>query len=148
MGTRCNVVINYEETKINLYRHWDGYYSETGYDLAVRLNHSFNKIGNANAEKFFDSVFNAQRSVSVHDMDKKQYELTTELHGDIEYLYEFTFYRNNPKVVGVVFKHREYAQGWYTGYEAKITKENIGSLIDWVLQERIQMRKRASKIAI
>ena len=52
MGTRCNVVINYEETKINLYRHWDGYYSETGYDLAVRLHHSFNKIGNANAESF------------------------------------------------------------------------------------------------
>ena len=52
------------------------------------------------------------------------------------------------KVVGVTYKHREYNQGWFTGYEAKITKENIGSLIDWVLQERIQMRKRASKIAI
>ena len=39
MSTRCNILIKSGSTNIWLYRHCDGYLSETGYNLASTLSH-------------------------------------------------------------------------------------------------------------
>tara|TARA_Y100001937_G_C7079560_1_gene312248 strand:+ start:322 stop:792 length:471 start_codon:yes stop_codon:yes gene_type:complete len=156
MGTRCNVVINYGQTKINLYRHWDGYYAETGYDLAMRLFHSFNGAGNTSAERFFDNVYNAQREPNIHDKPgKRQYELTTEKHGDIEYYYSFIFSPVYCDSVRVLFSSRslvtikgEIKERWKIDYETNVTKETIGDLIDFMRDKKLAMQERARKVAI
>ncbi len=39
MGTRSNIVVNYGSTKTIIYRHWDGYIENAGYDIASTLIH-------------------------------------------------------------------------------------------------------------
>ena len=40
MGTRCNIKITYGDTNIYIYRHWDGYLSQTGKDVYDKLQNS------------------------------------------------------------------------------------------------------------
>lgn len=98
MGTRCNVsIILSEQSTIILYRHWDGYPSETGADLAriatrsltKTVNHWNDMIGFARAvmaKKRGGTDGNGRRS---RDYNQSQYELTDSIHGDIEYHYSF-----------------------------------------------------------
>ena len=37
MGTRCNVMIKFSDTKIILYRHYDGYLEVTGESVLNKL---------------------------------------------------------------------------------------------------------------
>ena len=86
MGTRSNILIEYGSTKIFLYRHWDGYPEVTGYDLArilSRPNEPDKKLGWAGT--FLTRL-----------LEQDDYELTTDLHGDIEYLYQFNFSTTKP----------------------------------------------------
>ena len=74
MGTRCNIKIETGNTTLWIYRHWDGYPAETGVDLATKLVHV------KNANEFITKLINDDA-----------YEVTTEQHGDIEYLYKIIF---------------------------------------------------------
>ncbi len=162
MGTRCMVIIKDGDTKINLYRHWDGYLSETGYDLATRLFHCFNKTtGYASASKFFDIVFNAQRTPYIHDEpNKRQYELTNQIHGDVDFIYRFTFdeYRSGAVNVNINERTAFKADGkheWETVWSAPVLlnaedgrDEDASAFVDFMLNQKIEMRKRAEKIAL
>ena len=71
MSTRCNILIKSGSTNIWLYRHCDGYLSETGYNLASTLSHC-NGFKN-----FLDNLLNQKyESYGGHyfyDIDNKTY---------------------------------------------------------------------------
>ena len=89
MGTRCNIRITYGNTNVYIYRHWDGYLSETGKDVYEKLQQSRVKEYNLGAQEEAQKVniINFINSF-LHD---NCYELTTGVHGDIEYMYHFEF---------------------------------------------------------
>ena len=101
MGTRCNINIKNYTTDIWLYRHLDGYLSETGYNLACNLIHS------KDAHTFLQSLLNEKYEASELRPAEKIYELTSSQHGDIEYLYTFDF-SNNHNWVDVYIEKLEY----------------------------------------
>jgi hypothetical protein len=81
MGTRANIVIEYGKTRIFLYRHWDGYLASAGADLVEAVNKrqsATELLGALLAEKFDGE-------------DKAVYEITSGIHGDIEYLYRVKY---------------------------------------------------------
>lgn len=88
MGTRCNLYIT--DTKGNrlwLYRHWDGYPSETGVDIAQTLKkikpgwRSFSELANALLDKRYEK--------QGYDIKARPiYEVTDAEHGDIEWRYD------------------------------------------------------------
>ena len=103
MGTRCNVLLTYGSTKIWLYRHWDGYVSMTGADLANKLRDALTNI-NAPTDalytfqRFAHSLMNQKRGGDGRDKDQPQYELTNGEHGDIEHLYAIAFSSSGARV--------------------------------------------------
>ena len=88
-------------TNIWLYRHHDGYLSETGYNLACNLIHS------KNADNFLENLLNEKYEANQMVPAQKIYELTSSQHGDIEYLYTFDF-SNNHNWVDVYVEKLEY----------------------------------------
>ena len=79
MGTRCNIIVKAKGKKITLYHHWDGYPEGVGQDLVNKL------------QKVFDNDYFCHWTHIVNklvkDREDEGYEITTGLHGDIEYLY-------------------------------------------------------------
>ena len=96
MSTRCNIKIKSGSTNIWLYRHCDGYLSETGYNLASTLSHC------KGFKSFLDNLLNQKYEATMYRPQQPIYEFTTEEHGDIEYLYSFEFDRSMPKNVKVI----------------------------------------------
>jgi len=82
MGTRANICLINEKdnTKKWLYRHWDGYPTETGNDIAYTFH--YHKFNLATIE---DSLINSR---TADRLDDKIYETTDCEHGDIQWLYE------------------------------------------------------------
>ena len=101
MSTRCNINIKNYNTNIWLYRHHDGYLSETGYNLVCNLIHS------KNAQSFLTNLLNEKYEASELRPASKIYELTSSQHGDIEYLYTFDF-SNQHNWVNVCIEKLEY----------------------------------------
>ena len=89
MGTRCNIKISYGDNDIYIYRHWDGYLSQTGKDVYDKLQNS-RKENYSMGEKDEASRINIPNFINSFLLDNR-YELTTGVHGDIEYLYHFEF---------------------------------------------------------
>lgn len=102
MATRCNVLVSKTEqwSDVNgqpnpnngkhwaqYYRHWDGYPSGAGLDLALKLIH----VTNTNAPADLSdvrSMESALRSVLTLDYEREgSYAAQKSLHGDIEWLY-------------------------------------------------------------
>jgi len=82
MGTRANICLINEKdnTKKWLYRHWDGYPTETGNDVATCFN-----IHNFNFNNIHTSLLNSR---NIETPDDKIYENTHCEHADIQWLYE------------------------------------------------------------
>ena len=73
MSTRCNVIVKNGKDKSYIYRHHDGYFSQTGVNL----------------QEFVQSI---KEDMTVEDVVNnlllnKNHQLTDGVHGDIEYLY-------------------------------------------------------------
>jgi|TARA_A100000172_G_scaffold8180_2_gene4528 hypothetical protein len=85
MSTRANINIQFGESCIWLYSHYDGYLAFRGYDLISNLTHS------KNAKEFLNRLLNQKEEPSLYRDGRHTYELTSEEHGDIEYLYTFIF---------------------------------------------------------
>lgn len=79
MSTRCNIIVKENGKKVVLYHHHDGYIEGVGADLFNRFNERFS---NPNSCVYWDDVVNEL----VKDA-KDEYEVTSGIHGDIEYLY-------------------------------------------------------------
>lgn len=90
MSTRTNVYIEFGKTRLFIYRHCDGYPAGAGADLAEKLAAAvFNAdkvAGRGVAGRFVQQLLAAR-----YDDGAAVYEVTTALHGDIEWLYAFKF---------------------------------------------------------
>ena len=160
MGTRCNVIVKHGDTKINLYRHWDGYYAETGYDLITRLGHCmgagrFDGSRGFHFNKFATNLINAKREPYRYDpADKEQYELTNGIHGDVEFIYRFTWKDTNRVILN--FSQRrlvkdskgELQEEWTTDISKTVNSETIEEVFKFMEDEKLAMRERARKVAI
>jgi len=87
MSTRTNILITYGQSRIYLYRHHDGYPANTGVDLVTKL-----RACEGSADKFLRALLSAQ-----YDDGHKVYELTSEVHGDIEWAYAVEFNRTQSR---------------------------------------------------
>mgnify|MGYP003136066772 CR=1 FL=1 len=87
MSTRCNVKIEMGKTIIWFYRHYDGYFSETGADLYTKIAES------SNFTQFVEAM-----------LKDHYYEITDQKHGDIEYMYEFKW-RSENRIDQIACKH-------------------------------------------
>lgn len=87
MSTRANVVVLLDETRVYLYRHMDGYPAGLGVDLLEKLSEAEH-----DPSRFVELLL-AERyeQQSYEERAKRIYELTTDTHGDIEYLYVVRF---------------------------------------------------------
>lgn len=84
MATRCNIIIKRNEEDLNpicLYHHWDGYPEGVGHDLyRYLLEHKcLSKTGLANKL--------VREGLEMDGNLDKGYEITDNIHGDIEYIY-------------------------------------------------------------
>lgn len=98
MATRCNIIVRIGQTIVYLYRHWDGYPAETGADLCTKLRaaESLKVAGNSITREAIGShlllaLLSEKRVGDGYDADRAQYEVTTEIHGDVQWIYEFDF---------------------------------------------------------
>lgn len=114
------------EEEIILYRHWDGYPQETGADLVWLMDalQRWPAESFPNAEVIRRTLFalsthrQLQRRVTSNAQsitwDYQSYEVTDQLHGDIEYLYTLTYkpkWTSNPEV-SLEIQERDYSKGW------------------------------------
>ena len=131
MSTRSNIIIKSGNTKIWLYRHMDGYLSETGYNLASTLAHC------KGFKSFLDNLLNQKYEATMYRQARPIYEFTTEEHGDIEYLYSFEFDRSMPKNVKVIV---ESCASWENrkeliNTEFSITPQNVEKHLKLIIDE-------------
>ena len=141
MSTRTNILIKSGNTKIWLYRHCDGYLSETGYNLASTLAHS------RGFKSFLDNLLNQKYKATMYTPAQPIYEFTTEEHGDIEYLYSFEFDRSMPKNVKVIV---EGCASWedrkkLINTEFSISPQNVEKHLDLIISERKKSLDRRLK---
>lgn len=125
MGTRCTISIHYGKTKLNLYRHWDGYVSETGYELSQLL------LGHKTVLSFIKGVINQKRAPYHMDIDRNQYELLdcdVSKVGDAEFRY---FFKSKEAEAGLdfsveVLKRTSFENDtWQTIFKDKGKKDHV-----------------------
>ena len=148
MSTRSNIVVNYGDSKIFIYRHWDGYLEATGYDIASTLIH------HSNPNSFVRELLSKKEDSSFTRNAKYQYELTSEIHGDIEWLYTITFpqfYSDDDIFINFEIKERKYypdpAIGWKTVRSLKLDPKNTQSMdqdLNFIYQAHLKMLKKSA----
>lgn len=134
MGTRCNIrITDTDGNRLWLYRHWDGYASCTGVDIAQTLKkipagwRDFGSLSNALLAKTYDP--------QPYDKKPKHlYEVTTAEHGDIEWKYEIRFTKK-----GATIKVSEF--DWKTD-EWTTTTHTEKQFRAYCAKELIEARKR------
>ena len=138
MSTRSNILIKSGDTNIWIYRHMDGYLSETGYNLAVTLARS------KSYTDFMNQLLSYKYNPSIYRKAEPVYEITTEQHGDIEYLYMFEFDRSMSHFVKV----QVFSIGWgenknncLIDTEFSISSENVQKHLKLILDERDKVEK-------
>jgi len=81
MGTRCNVIIKFGDTKIILYRHYDGYLEVTGESV-------LNKLRLAELRHTETGIINVAKLVQLFLVQDNDYRLETDCACDGEFVYE------------------------------------------------------------
>lgn len=81
MSTRCNIKIIDKDCEVILYHHHDGYPAGVGADLFDKFNA---KLKDKNCYLSAEDIANSL----IKDPKDDEYEWTSDIHGDIEYLYE------------------------------------------------------------
>ena len=124
MSTRANITIKNGESKIILYRHYDGYPTNTGIDILNRIKRS------KTTSDLVSDFLTATNWSGFENPPKKLYEITTEIHGDIEYDYEITVpkYNHNfhyedsegnyPNMPTITVKERKIINGLASGFDS------------------------------
>ncbi len=151
MSTRCNIVIEYGETKIWLYRHHDGYLAATGRDLLdkvtalIKTSGDGRRFAHDGATRLVTALLNS-RTPEYEPLpqlgNKPQYEVTIGAHGDIEYLYRIIFLDDNTHhPVMVSFREIDF------GDKNRFSIPNSGSLGDFEEDVVAAERAQAARIA-
>jgi len=150
MGTRSNIIVNYGSTKTIIYRHWDGYIENAGYDIASTLIHF------PNPNEFVRELLNKREDASFTRNGQYIYELTSEIHGDIEFWYELTFpthyfeHSGNNVIKFEVYERKfntNPAIGWKTHCNVKLIpndKINMNKELDFIYKAHLKMLTKAA----
>jgi len=105
MSTRSNIIVEFDGATIFLYRHSDGYPACNGVDLADALAQS------TSASEFVQNLLDRRYEKQSYETKAKRiYELTTDLHGDIEWAYTVRYEFGKKPLVGwahIGFEDRE-----------------------------------------
>lgn len=95
MSTRANIIIRCGRNTVYIYRHSDGYPACLGVDLYEKVSAARGPKPDAwySEERIFENLIRSILSEhyekqSYETEAKSVYELTTDLHGDIEHLYQ------------------------------------------------------------
>lgn len=104
MSTRCNIIIKRKGYKAILYHHFDGYLEGVGQDLVNKLS----DVQNWN----WDDIANCL----LKDRHDDGYELTSCIHGDIEYLYTIDVEKQTIKYQTVSY---DYNNNWKQSFSKK-----------------------------
>jgi hypothetical protein len=137
MATRSIIKVNYEQTNITFYRHWDGYLAEGGYDLACILKH------NSTAEKFIKQLIQQKRGLSELENNTPLYEIVHSDNMGEEFIYTFNFVFNGGINVKV-----EKLEGWAESYWKTVfetqgeAKEVVKELLKICKEDRAEVEKR------
>jgi hypothetical protein len=141
MSTRSNIIIKSGKTAIYMYRHSDGYPACNGIDLADAL--ATAKTASAFVQNLLDRRYDKQ---SYETEPKRIYELTTDVHGDIEWCYKIEFSGDFGRTVKVGVE----AIGFGPDREGKIDKiaktlkatASVQDFTDFVKKEESDMIAR------
>jgi hypothetical protein len=91
MATRCNVIVEDEYSRIQIYRHWDGYPKAVIADISQALHYAW-PLPRFEAGEFAAAIVRAWKDNGGGNIDidgsPKGFEL---VHGDIEWLYLISF---------------------------------------------------------
>ena len=93
MSTRCNIIVKDGNDRIYLYHHHDGYPMGVGTELQRWLDERFKPQPYFTPRWYAMSIATALvKGAPVYPFDKEgkkddEYEITTGLHGDVEYVY-------------------------------------------------------------
>jgi hypothetical protein len=152
MSTRCTITVHTPRgAYVHLYRHHDGYLTQTGRDIAHALDElerrpiSWDKASNV-ALRFVGLL--ANESVDRGPIPcSGTYELTSDNHGDTEFHYSLHFeYRH----VSLDVFHRQPGDDWrliYWGVPAGFRRLVARDLRDWWAELRHRRRKTREAIA-
>lgn len=105
MSTRCNVILKEDGKTIYLYHHFDGYPEGVGADLKNMLDEVREKTIPYNIYQWANHL--------LKNKDDDGYELTSGLHGDIDYYYQIDTVRNTLRAF------RCWSEGWTKSGEPK-----------------------------
>jgi hypothetical protein len=91
MATRCNVIVEDEYSRIQIYLHWDGYPKAVIADISQALGYAW-PLPRFEASEFAAAIVRAWKDIGGGNIDidgsPKGFEL---VHGDIEWLYVISF---------------------------------------------------------
>jgi hypothetical protein len=139
MATRSNLRVIGKETKVWIYRHWDGSPAGNGADLAKALKKSAKWKG-AREDQFLNTILALRSEQQSYETEPRRiYEVTTGEHGDIEWLYILKF---TAKRVTVEVRERRLLEDKWVGHG--ILSE--GEFRAFVTQDIRAMRKRVQAL--
>jgi hypothetical protein len=97
MSTRANIVVTVGQSRVFIYRHCDGYPAEMGADILAKLRATATNPGcypsaQRAADEFLRALLTEYYDKQPYETKPKAvYELTSDLHGDIEHAYFVRF---------------------------------------------------------
>lgn len=101
MSTRSNIIVTGGGLSFTLYRHCDGYPAETGASLIECLKKFIVADGSMYLDpKSATASFAASLLQVTTSHGSFSYEITTEIHGDIEHMYRVKFTNDNRVEIG------------------------------------------------
>lgn len=118
MSTRTNIIIEYGQTSIYLYRHHDGYLAETGANIH-RVLSAHKKRSILQTTDILKDFLDQSYPSTKYRNSQPIYEITNSVHGDIEFLYRI-------KMDGETIKI-QYVSG-YSDLDQKIENSKILTL--------------------
>jgi len=122
MATRSKIQLNYGVSKIELYRHWDGYLAEGGRELSILLNHY------KTSADLIKGLINRQREIHVYDIDAPLYEIAWHPDMGEEYRYIInlpTFADDKNTSLSVEVLHAPYGKEWKSIYKKTGKPEEV-----------------------
>ena len=156
MSTRCNIIVKSGKSTVYLYRHSDGYPAETGADLLAKVQTAYgppdaHRSIEGAADHFVRAIFAEHYEQQSYETSPKAvYELTTDLHGDIEHCYQVEFaemFAAGP----VSIRHAARPANWHeSGHEvedwARGRRYSLQQFAELVNAERRDMNARLAKL--
>lgn len=159
MSTRTNIVIINGASRVYIYRHSDGYLGECGADLLLKLEAAWgtpeaHHSPEGTADRFLRALMaEYYEQQSYEKAPKSVYELTTELHGDIEHVYYVEFkdsFNTGPFSIRHAARPRFWArddletEDWAAQHQAK--RHSIESFRAAINKDRADMNARIATL--